>query len=109
MSQYKDFLNQIEIPDVDTNATDKITLDDLMLIHPSLTPESVELWGMFYTLRPDLSEEEKADIRAIINKLKQRESNNFAAIMRDMKRRQSERPAEIGDNQCVITPLDIEA
>lgn len=108
MSQYKDFLNQIEI-DVDIVDSDKITLDDLMLIHPSLSPESCELWCMYLTLRPDLSNEDKSDIKAIIERLKQKEVNKFGAIMRDLKKRQAERPAEIGENECVITPLEIEA
>lgn len=108
MSQYKDFLNQIEI-NVDIVDSDKITLDDLMLIHPSLTPESCELWCMYLTLRPDLSDEEKVDIRAIIDKLKQKEMAKFGAIMRDLKKRQADRPDEIGENECVITPLEIEA
>jgi hypothetical protein len=105
MSQYKTFLDNIQIPEVNNNDEDKLTIEDLMAIHPSLTPESVELWAMFLTLRPDLPEEEKADIMAIIHKLKLKETNNFNAIMRDMKKRQAERPKEIGENECIVTPL----
>lgn len=105
MSQYKDFLNQIEVG-VEAVGSEKITLDDIMLIHPSLTPESGELWCMFLTLRPDLPDEDKSDIRAIIEKLKIKEVNKFSAIMSDLKKRQSERPEEIGENQCIIAPLE---
>jgi hypothetical protein len=106
MSQYRNYLNLIEV--ADDQGQNKIELEDLMAIHPSFTLESAELWCMFLNVRPDLSEQEVSDIKEIIERIKHNCTVKFSSMLKDMKQRQAERPAEIGENEVKITPLEID-
>lgn len=104
MSQYKNYLDLIDV--VDDKEVGKIELEDLMQVHSSFTLESAELWCMFLSLRPDLSKEEVADIKQIIERIKHNDTVKFSSMLADMRKKQAERPAEIGENEVKITPLE---
>ena len=63
---YSEYLSTI--PDK-AKRDQRVTVEQCAQFHPTLGVDSVETWILFLQLRPDLSEDDKNDIKQIIQRL----------------------------------------
>lgn len=81
---YLQILESIETLTVEDIACPKLELDDLKVIHPSLTLDKPLTYKVFLSKREDLPDEEKEIIRQIINKLEYNEKLRYAHYLNVM-------------------------
>jgi len=65
------------IPDLTKKDECPLTFEECCALHPYLRPESAEAWIFFLSVRPDIAGQDRADIRAIIDKLWCNESHEY--------------------------------
>lgn len=85
---YLQILESIETLTVEDIACPKLELDDLKVIHPSLTLDKPLTYKVFLSKREDLPDEEKEIIRQIINKLEYNEKlryEHYLNVMNEFK------------------------
>jgi hypothetical protein len=85
---YLQILESIETLTVEDVACPKIELDDLQVIHPSLTLDKPLTYKVFLSKREDLSDEEKEVIQQIISKLEYNEKikyEHYLNVMNEFK------------------------
>jgi hypothetical protein len=69
----EDFLNSISYLSLDDLNNNKVTLEKLKRIHPSLNDYSPLLYSIYLQSRPDLDQSEKEYYTILINKLLENE------------------------------------